>query len=749
MSLLVILGSIFFSLGLSKSIVYLVNKLVPINLFSTGQSGIIPGFTQSLAQAKSTDMAEFYVFVLVAFLLLIGNLIITKYKRTAVFDIIYFATSLIFYLQTNFVGFSGKLVLIFFAIFQTLFWLNSVLKIKYNKIVWNDRLFVNGLLLGLVLMQFVSKWNYSLLLPWFTLLFFPFLYHVLAWRFLKNPCHIFLSLFIFFHGNFLLMVVLLVIFVLIVTITEKMRLEKTNNFFDILFKLYPYMLIIIVAFNPLYYWSSLDTVEEGFWLGWLYRLLNGQDLYKDVLVYHPPLIVWGLKSFVSVFGATVANTKLFFHILQILAYCIFYAVIKNIIANEKGRVIILLMVMSLGTNLVKNNVEIRVAMGLLAILPLISYFKNRKIIFVFLSGILSGLSLFTSVEVGAVVLVSVSAFLLLNIKEHKSILKIFAYLAGVGVVSFVILLILSGQGALGGIWEQLSFYTRVFSEGYFNVVAPRSNLLPLLDWRQIDIFWGSVGWWWQFSEALIILSLFLSVKRYFWSKENKNKSKDGAAVILSFFALLVFRTALGRSDLHHLLFPLMIALILLGYLVEIYFKKPTFIFIFLFVLFFTSLNRDNFNKLFVYGQVEKLQSYGRIPGTYIQFKSPKYGLAIDQGENISDTNNLLDYLSKTDPQQKIFAYPWMPEIYFLSERQNATSDDTPCSFFTEKYQARKIEELLKVKDVLIIYNKDFGFGSCSVDSLKTLNSFIQDNYSPIDQFGKIKVLQLKNTIKTK
>ena len=110
---------------------------------------------------------------------------------------------------------------------------------------------------------------------------------------------------------------------------------------------------------------------------------------------------------------------------------------------------------------------------------------------------------------------------------------------------------------------------------------------------------------------------------------------------------------------------------------------------------------------------------------------------------------LTDYLSKTDPHQKIFAYPWMPEIYFLSERQNATSDDTPCSFFTEKYQKKKINELQKANDVLILYNKDFGFGSCSVDSLKTLNTFIQDNYDPIDQFGKIKILRLKTTTKSK
>jgi len=743
MNLFVLLGSIFFSFGLCKSVVYLINKVFPINFFPTSTFETIPGLTQELAQIKSIDLAEFYIFVLIAFFLLLGNFIISKHqnKKAVIFDIIYFATSIIFYLQTNFVGFSGKLVLVFFAIFQILFWLNSILKIKYKKIEWDGHLFLNGLLVGLVLMQFVSKWNYSLLLPWFTLLLLPFLYHILPWKFLKNPCHIILGLLMVFHGNFLWMGILLVALVLMIIITEKLQSEKINKVFDILFKLYPYLLIVIVAFNPLYYWSNLDSVEEGFWLGWLYRLLNGQHLYNDVLVYHPPLIIWGLKFFVTVFGTTIANVKLFFHLLQIFSYCIFYIVIKNVITNKNGRVIIMLMIMSLSPNLVKNNVEIRVAMGLLAILPIMFYLKKKDMKLLFLSGILSGLSLFTSVEVGAVALVSILIFLFLIVKEYKIISKIFVYLSGFGIITSIILLILYSQGALGGMLEQLSFYTKVFSQGYFNMAAPRSDLLPLLDWRQIDNFWGSTGWWWQFGEASIVLSLFLSLKRYFGLKEGKNYMIDGAMIILSLFGLLMFRTALGRSDLYHLLFPLFISLILLGYLIEIYFKKSTYVFLFTLILFSTSLNRDTFNKHFIYGQVEKLQSYGIIPGTYKMFNSPKYGLAVDQGENTLDTDNLLNYLSETDPNQKIFAYPWMPEIYFLSNRQNATSDDTPCSFFTEEYQERKIMELLKVKDVLIIYNKDLGFGSCSADSLKTLNNFILNNYSPINQFGKVNVLK--------
>lgn len=742
MTLGLLFGTLFFSLGLSKTFLYIINKTNPINLFTQNSLGNIPGFTQSLAVSKSLDIIEFGILIALALILFALNFFVTKFRRNKgqIFDFTYLAVSLIFYLQATFVGFSGKILLIFFGLFQVIFWFSLLKKSKNSKIDFDKHLFMNGILLGLVLMQIVSRFNYSLFLVWGTLAVTPLIYHLISNKFLKSPLHVILGLFVLFPGNLNWILILLFVTGLLIIATHLRKTKITKNITEFTAKLYPYVLITIVIFNPLYYWSHLDTVEEGFWLGWLYRLINGQDLYKDVLVYHPPLLVWGLDVFTKIFGLSVANVKLYFHLLQIISFFIFYKVIKLLVSSKFGQSIVLLMLMALSVNIVKNNAEIRLAVGLLALVPLFSYLKHNQNKWLFLSGIISGLSIFTSLEVGMVAVASISLYLLLN-RGIKATKNLFVYFGGVGFISLIIVGIIFVQGALPGMWDQLNFYVKAFSEGYFNKALPRSELFPLLDWRFLNSYLGSLNFWWEFGQIIIMVSLFWSFFCYFWS-DNKKNPADAVGLVISLFGLLIFRSSLGRTDWYHLLFPLTISLILLGYLINSSKKFTSTLFILVFALYSFGFHRDAFNNYFVYGQVEKFQSYGRIPGSSKQYKSPKFGLSLDQGFNTAPTDALIDYLSATDKNQKIFSYPWMPEIYLLADRQNATSVDTPYAFFTPKYQKQIIDQLLANPKTLIIYNPELGFGGMSKESLEMVHNFILENTQEVTKFDRIEIRQI-------
>jgi len=76
----------------------------------------------------------------------------------------------------------------------------------------------------------------------------------------------------------------------------KLFLEKNKSL------IYSLALFFMISYDPLFYFGNLDSVEEGFWLAWLQRLISGQTLYKDVAVYHPPGIIWGLGFFVKIFA---------------------------------------------------------------------------------------------------------------------------------------------------------------------------------------------------------------------------------------------------------------------------------------------------------------------------------------------------------------------------------------------------------------------------------------------------------------
>ncbi|MFA5828384.1 MAG: glycosyltransferase family 39 protein [Candidatus Shapirobacteria bacterium] len=732
------LGTLFFSLGLDKIFLYLLNKFSSVNIFSKSSWEAIPSFSRQLAQAKSIDIIEYGLLVLVIAILFAFTLIFIKHRqrKARLYDWLYFGVSLLFFAQVNFVDFSGTLVLAFFVLFQFMFWTMLMSKGEDKEIVFNPKLFTNGIFLGLVMMQVIQKFNYSLILPLFVLGFMPLLYHLLPFRFLQNPSHLLLIFLVIKPGNFYWLLFLLIITAIFVVITEIMKSKNKEKIFNFIFKIYPFALITIVAFNPLYYRSDLDSVEEGFWLGWLQRLLNNQIIYRDFMAHQPPLLAWTLKYFVLLTGATVANVKLFFHLLQIVAYFIFYSLIKTIINNKVARITILTMIMGISNGLTKNNVEIRLAMGLLPLIPLFNYINSKKNWWLIWAGIANALSIFISLEVGIVSFLSVSIYLITT-QKTKIIKPFFYYLCGLLTIVTPISFFLFYHGAFLDMVGQLAYYSNAFSNGFFNLAVERSNLLQLLDWRIVNNYLGSIEMWWQFSQLTIIGSLFWGISKSI--KEKKENPNTGIVITLCLIGLFLFRSALGRSDWWHLLFPLIIALILFGFLVENLCKKISMIFGISLIVFTLILNRSSFNDFFIYSQVEKIQSYGKIPGTFKNYKNSKFGIAVDQGTDTAAIDDLIDFLSQTPSNQKIFAYPWMPEIYFLSGKENATKNDTPYGFFTLAHQIQMITDLDNNQKAIIIYNPNMNFADLSPLKLELINNYILNNYRTTKIYGKFEV----------
>lgn len=738
MTIGVFLGILFFSLGLDKVILYLISKFGSINIFSQSSLQTIPSFSLELAQAKSTDMIEYGLLILIMAVLFGITIFLLKkrQKKQPFYDWFYFIASLLFFTQANFVGFSGSLMLIFFVLFQIIFWTMVLLKKKNKTIKFDSRLLINGIFAGLIMMQLVQKFNYSLILPLFIVALMPLIYHLLPFNFLSNPSHVILSFFIFKPGNFSWLLILLVITVIMVTLTELIKFKNKKKITELIYKMYPFVIITLVAFNPLYYWTTLDPVEEGFWLGWLQHLLNKEVMYKDFLAYHPPLLAWLLKYFILITGASVANMKLFFHLMQIVSYFIFYLLIKKVINNKIGQIVILAMIMGVSSGLTKNNAEIRLAMGLLPLIPLFNYLKFKNNWWLIWAGIASGLSIFVSLEVGIVSLLSIGAFLVIT-KNIKIIKPLLNYLGGLLIVIIPIFGVLLYQGALWEMITQLTYYSKAFTDGYFNLAIDRTKLLPLLDWRAVNDFLGSMEMWWQFSQIVTIGSFFLGI--YFYFKGEKKDSKNGIFIILSLIGLVLFRSALGRSDWWHLLPLIIIALILFGQIVEKFYHKPSIVFGITLLVFAMILNRDGFNDYFLYGQVEKIQSYGKIPGTSKNYQSPRFEISVDQGTETANMDNLINYISQTSPDKKIFVYPWMPEIYFLADKKNATKIDTPYGFFTNDYQTQMIDDLKKDEKTIIIYNSDMSFGGLGADKLELINNYILNNYTTVEKYGKFEI----------
>ncbi len=738
MDIVLLVGTLFFSLGLDKIILQLINKSGPINLFSPTLITTIPGFSVALAQAKSVDIVGYELLLVISLILFGGQWWLGRLqkKSSTFYRWFYLGVALLFYLQVTFVGYSGGMMLVFFGFFQILFWTFMLSKLAVKKISFNRYLLANGILAGLVIMQLMQRVNYSLVWSLFVLLLLPLVYHLLPFKFLQNPGHLILSLFILKPGDLYWLAILGVITIVSIVISEKIDFKSKKNMERFLYRLYPLVMIIVVAFNPLYYWSPLDSVEEGFWLGWLERLLHQQIIYKDFMVYHPPLLLWGLKYFVVLMGVSVAKVKLYFHLLQILAFIIFYGVIRKLIPSNLGTTVVLVMVMAISTGIIKNNVEIRVALGLLPLLPLFEYFKDHKKRWLLIVGIAAGLSLLTSIEVGIVSLLAITIFIIIS-ERLKAIKTLSYFLMGVLLIFAPVAIGLALGGALLPMIKEISFYIKAFTDGYFNLSADRLALSPLLEGRMINSFLGSTEMWWQGCQLVLVGSLLWGVSNYF--KGGRKYPANSLFVVLSLMGVLLFRTALARSDWWHLLFPLLIAILLIGYLVQTTVKYSVLVFVGVLLLFGMVLNRDIFYNDFVNNQLLKLQSYGKIPGSSITYQSPRWGIAVDQSINIKDSDAIIAYIKNKPADIKLFAYPWMPEIYFLTDRQNTTSIDTPYGFFSNEYQRQMITDLQKDPKALVLYDPNKNFGGLTVNDLPLLNRYLLDHFLTIEKFGSVEV----------
>jgi hypothetical protein len=137
----------------------------------------------------------------------------------------------------------------------------------------------------------------------------------------------------------------------------------------------------------------------------------------------------------------------------------------------------------------------------------------------------------------------------------------------------------------------------------------------------------------------------------------------------------------------------------------------------------------------------KFQNYSNPSGQYPAYKNPRAGILtwIDFDTKASD--QLINFIdANSNKNDTIFVFPQEPEIYFLSNRKNTTSFDTPTAFYTLSYQKQIVSQLRENNPKLIIYNPKFSVAGVSVETLNYVNMYIKENYKLSVTFGQDEVL---------
>lgn len=753
------------SLLFGSSIPLIVNGMLLQNFNFHFFSKDIPGVTEELIYQKTYDLLDFSLMVVSTVVIFSINFIAGRFNRgskTEGFFIndmfLLFMASFVF-LQTHFMAFS-KTNTLFLIGFSEAFYLISTalggnltkdIVSKFKKADRRNLLFslYNGIFLGFYSLLVFNQ--FGMVAGILALFIVPF--GILALSLLKkevsvkiaNLPGVILLISIFFPTD-LSRLLILGLFVLLFSLSI-LVLKKNITKPSFLSFLYPAALVFLLSYNPTFFIGNYDSVEEGFFLGWSQRLINGQVLYRDVAVYHSPISIWGNFLFSKITSASIFSQRLFFHLLEIIGTLIYFFILRKVLKSGWGVALGIVLFLSLTTTMVRNNIEIRLGLGLLPLLFLFNFFSTKRKFWLILSGAFASFSVFFSVEVGlaSIVAILLSAVLFTGKGISEKSNNVFLIFAGILLVALSFVLYLISQGALLQFIEQTSFYASAFSKGYFNTPLDRSIILSVFRWHIFDQYLhASNAFFWELARFLLLGALlYLTAK---WFMEKSLRIEERYIYTTAVFGVILFRAALGRSDLHHLLFVFLVGIIILAYLIERmlrYNKVAGGIFWFLLLFYFI---RPPVNSVFLDQLIFKIQTYGRVIGEYKEygFERGKGGL-FEKETNVEDIDKLVETIKKDNSiEESIFVYPWMPELYFFTNRRNGTSFDTPYAFFSEAYQKQMVEELLKSNTQWVIYNSHMSFGGLSPNALPIINQHILENYETVGSFGPHKTMRRKD-----
>lgn len=728
MSGLVIAFVLFLSSTLSHIFTQEIVHSFNINLFTGTLSTQIPGYSAELVAAKTYDMLEFVIFLALFGGFSVVNYLFIRKKKVNVYVV---ASALIFvvllFIETLFVVHSGKLIIALGILSQ--FFLIFFAQRKQSAFDWMKA--AHGFFAGLFMLVVLNTLTTSTALPLAMLCTLPFIYQLFDSKWLLSKAHIVLPLVVFFPFSVSGQIGVFVFFILGTFIFGETKKITPKH--------YGLIALLAFAYNPLFYFGTFDTIEEGFWLAWLERMSRGQSLYKDFYAYHPPLIAWGLNLFSQLTGYSLYYFRLYLHLLQLIGLGVFFYFVDTLLASKPLKILVMVCILAFTSTLVRNNVEIRLAAGIVPLLFFYLFDTTKNYKHLFFAGIFSVVAVGVSIETGLAVGVTASLSLLyIILKSKKDFIKIsISYVGGVVAMSLPVLFVFIAQHSLQDFVKNMLYILSVFSKGYRNIALERPESSTLLQWYGVDRYLSTTTFLWESVRFILVGSFVFVVTR-----GKDIKPRDMLALALGVFSLISMRSALGRSDYYHVLLVLIPALILGAYLVEKVLKDVKMTTVLALGIIIALLFRNQFSKDFFQNTFIKFQTYGNLEGNYPSYSNARAGIYTEIDVDTKSEDDLYDYIAQNSTQDdSIFVFPQKAEVYFLTDRKNATHYDTPFIYFTQEHQMKMIEELKSSKPKYIIYGENVGYSGFGVQSLPLVNEYILENYKSVASYGEWSILQ--------
>lgn len=483
------------------------------------------------------------------------------------------------------------------------------------------------------------------------------------------------------------------------------------------------LFFLSIALNIPFLLYGINMLDEGLLVYGTERVMEGSVLYKDIFTLYAPGHYYILGGFMKILGLNLFSERLYSCIIGgALAFLVFYIskrIIKNITFSIVASLIFIFLVQ------LQND---RMFFALLALLCLIEYDYNHpklnSIWWPLIIGLLTGMSIIMSQEVGIYLVLALCSFLpwklfvgkkrnmkqIVNLKSvaHQAILFLFGLL----IIVIPVVFYFYKYGALHEMfyclfWYPIHAFPETMSLPFPNLF---SNLLLTLNSPSLRSFYSLAGCILFYLPIVIytITAIFLVSRLY----SNQDYSKrDSYVFLILVFGILSFKTATVRSDISHLMFCIIPAVILGCFLLDKLYVRLS----------------NNLTP-FVGSKSKKLVAfkcsvviiflilifYGQIGHLLLIIKNSNYEkLGLDRAQNIlvpknekEDIANVVKYIKdNTDSSDKIFVIPYQAMFYFLSDRDTPTKYDIFLPGYVNQRgdQIQLVQQLERAKPKFTIY----------------------------------------------
>lgn len=548
---------------------------------------------------------------------------------------------------------------------------------------------------------------------------------------------------------------------------------KKRFFFSVFHYVLPAILIVFITYDSHFVsrWFTLANfmIDEGCHLSWINEILLGKVLYRDCFYLYGPFTTYPAAYLMKIFGAHISVWRSYILWSSIAGLVIlFYSLFAfRLSAMVRWTVSILFVVFYYPALPGFTWVSMRPALALSSIALYLRHMYTGRNAPLLYSGIVAGIALFYSQEIGLASLVTIGSMMILSERSGFSFKRLLirgaVYTSGVLFISLFVLLFFYLHGSLREFLSGFLAGPRYFMLGWGALPFPdlASDLMALLhvpNWEAII----------QFIKVDLSfyspIFLYLGLLSYYTLKwfQGDFDSRDLPNLSLLIFGVILFRSALARSDMSHVFFvcfpSVMLSLHLLDRLLRRHMdgaKIPTALSvpfgILLCMCFVPLIMMSQMQITAIKNHLTGKRSYILEMPTQWGYTIPELGtLDTERGKGLRvprSFNESLDLAvsfirENTGPMETIFAFPNEAVFYFLTGRANATSFVLSQQMITRKMRKRAVIQLMINRPRFVI----FGLSSNTrIDSILTKEEnpevlkYLWENYKVIKEFPGIKI----------